>query len=81
MTQPVTLRGIKVATIEVECRRCHRHGLLDRKKLVRLHGTSLSLEQLRRRLAIGCERISEEAADRPCELAFPGLLKVAQSAD
>jgi hypothetical protein len=81
MTHQVTLRGIKAATIEVECRRCHRHGLLERKKLVRLHGAIPSLEQLRRRLAMGCERISEEAADRPCELAFPGLLKVAQSAD
>jgi len=75
MTQQATLRTIKEAVIEVECRRCHRHGVLDRKKLVRLHGASLPLEQLRRRLAIGCDRIGEGSIDRRCELTFPGLLK------
>jgi len=73
MTQPMTLRSIKDAVIKVECRRCQRHGELDRKKLVRLHGASLSLEEMRRRVAIGCDRMMDETVAQRCELAFPGL--------
>lgn len=60
----LSIRQIKALTIEVDCRRCERHGIVERKAIVKLHGAAITLGQLRRRLAIGCDRIGGDCPSR-----------------
>jgi hypothetical protein len=69
----LTLRDYKSAIITVECKACNRHGELDRKALVKQHGAGLSFADLRRRVALGCEKMNgEDGVDR-CQTRFPCL--------
>jgi|GEM_PF-3553803 len=66
----MSVRQVRNPAIKVECIRCDRQGELDRKKLVRLYGADLTFRHLRRRLAIGCDRIDDNATGARCELNF-----------
>lgn len=69
-----TLRDFRAPVITVACRSCDRTGELDRKKLVKLYGASLTFGQLRRRLALGCGNMNgEDGVDR-CGAWFPCLV-------
>jgi hypothetical protein len=59
-----TLNDIKLPTIEVVCAPCARRDFLERKALVKHFGANASFSRLRRRLAIGCERLCHEQGDR-----------------
>ncbi|MGO4569614.1 hypothetical protein AB4Z52_32370 [Rhizobium sp. 2YAF20] len=73
MSGLLTLRDFRGAIITVECKACNRHGELDRKALVKQHGAGLSFADLRRRVALGCEKMNgEDGVDR-CQTRFPCL--------
>jgi hypothetical protein len=73
MSGLLTLRDYKGAIITVECKACNRHGELDRKALVKQHGAGLSFADLRRRVALGCEKMNgKDGVDR-CQTRFPCL--------
>ncbi|WP_225897148.1 hypothetical protein [Rhizobium phaseoli] len=69
----ISLRDYRGPVVTVECKDCRRSGELDRKKLVKQYGASLTFMQLRRRLALGCSNMnSEDGIDR-CTTWFPCL--------
>jgi hypothetical protein len=67
-----TLRQVREAVIEVECRACGLCGSLDRAEVVKKHGTSITFAKLRRMAAMGCERMVSGDGDR-CGTRFPCL--------
>lgn len=69
MTRP-RLKDYRAEKIDMDCRRCDRYGVYDRKALVKKFGASIEFVEIRRRLAIGCDR---RGSDR-CEARFPCLL-------
>ncbi|MGJ7040471.1 hypothetical protein [Shinella sp. BE166] len=69
MTLP-RLKDFRGETIDMDCRRCERHGIYDRKALVKKFGAQIEFIEMRRRLAIGCDLIG---TDR-CHAPFPCLL-------
>lgn len=66
------LKDFRAEKIDVECWRCDRYAVLDRKALVKKYGTSCQFVDLKRALAIGCDR---KGADH-CEARFPCLLRI-----
>jgi hypothetical protein len=69
MTLP-TLRDYIGEKIDMACQRCDRHGVYERKALVKKFGASTVFVELRRILAIGCDRRGTD----DCEACFPCLL-------
>nr|WP_314094211.1 hypothetical protein [uncultured Shinella sp.] len=70
MTLP-KLRHFRGEKIDMDCRRCDRHGVYDRKALVKKFGASIAFVEIRRRLAIGCA----DAGTAQCMARFPCLLE------
>lgn len=70
MTLP-KLRHYRGEKIDMDCRRCDRHGVYDRKALVKKFGASIEFVEIRRRLAIGCAH----AGTAQCMARFPCLLE------
>lgn len=68
------LKDVRLAVIEVHCRPCGRRDQLERKALVAQFGANISFSRLRRRLAMGCERMCHPEGDL-CETSFPCLQK------
>jgi hypothetical protein len=66
----VTLQDYRGERIDMSCRRCDRHGVYERKALVKKFGTSIKFVELRRIMAIGCDRHGTDG----CEASFPCLL-------
>ena len=69
MTLP-TLSDYRADTIDMSCKRCDRHGVHERKALVKKLGAHTTFVELRRILAIGCDRRGTDG----CEAHFPCLL-------
>lgn len=67
-----TLKDVRDAMIVLECDPCGRRDTFERKVLVRQFGASASLSRLRRRLAMGCERMTGSGGDE-CRTCFPCL--------
>ena len=75
MSGLLTLRDFRAPVITVECRACDMTTELDRSALVKRYGATLRFVELRRRIAIGCEKmICTDGADR-CDTRFPCLLQ------
>jgi hypothetical protein len=68
----LTLRDIRLATIEIACEPCQRREYCERSKLVKRFGANASLMRIRRRMALGCERLCHPDGDR-CGTRFPYL--------
>ncbi len=64
------LKDIRLPMIEVVCIPCGRHDLLVRQVLVKRFGAGVSFTRLRRRLAMGCERLCLPDGDQ-CGTRFP----------
>lgn len=67
---PLTIRDYRGETIDMVCRRCDRHGSYRRKALVKKFGARTEFVELRRIMAIGCDRHGTDQ----CEARFPCLL-------
>ncbi|WP_313059696.1 hypothetical protein [Agrobacterium cavarae] len=63
------LKDVRLPTIEIECIRCERVDSLERKAVVAKFGASVSFSKLRRRLAMGCDRLCHPDGDL-CEMRF-----------
>jgi hypothetical protein len=66
------LKDYRAEKIDMDCRRCERYAVLDRKVLVRKFGASCQFVDLKRKLAVGCDR----RGDDQCEARFPCLLRI-----
>lgn len=71
----LTLRDFKGPVITVECKPCGRQGELDRKALVKQFGTSMRFVDLRRRMAMGCDKMHCSDGQDRCRTGFPCLLE------
>ncbi len=67
-----TLKDVRLPSIEIECMRCERMDSFERKAIVAKFGASVSFSRLRRRLAMGCDRLCHPDGDL-CEMRFPCL--------
>ncbi|MGO7367618.1 hypothetical protein ACC719_11505 [Rhizobium ruizarguesonis] len=67
-----TLKDHKVPVVELICRFCDRHCAHERKLLVKAFGASVSFAEIRRRMAMGCERMQTPKGDK-CGAHFPCL--------
>lgn len=67
-----TLKDVRDAVIVLECRLCDRRDSFERKILVAQFGAAASFAKLRRRFAMGCERMCHVDGDK-CETKFPSL--------
>ena len=67
-----TLRDYKGTTVTVECKPCRREATFDRAALVKRYGASIRFSELRRRLSLGCEKMTDVNGDR-CGTRFPCL--------
>ncbi|MCS3744435.1 hypothetical protein [Rhizobium sp. BK661] len=67
-----TLKDVRQAVILLECGVCDRRESFERKVLVAQFGAGANLLKLRRRLAMGCERMVGSDGDR-CSTRFPCL--------
>ena len=77
MLGPLTLRDFKGSVIAVGCKPRGQQGALDQKALVKQFGASMRFVDLRRRKAMGCNRMySPDGRDR-CGTQFPCLLEAA----
>lgn len=65
-----TLRDFRGDKIDMVCHRCNRYGSYDREELVKKLGASTEFVELRRIMAIGCDRRGTDQ----CEAKFPCLL-------
>jgi hypothetical protein len=77
ITRPVDdavprLKDHKVPVIELICRVCDRHSAHERILLVKAFGASVSFAEIRRRMAMGCERMQTPQGDK-CGAHFPCL--------
>jgi len=70
MTLP-RLKDFKGEKIDMDCRRCDRYGVYDRKALVKKFGALAEFVSIRRKLAVGCDR----RGSAKCEARFPCLLQ------
>ncbi|WP_073990430.1 hypothetical protein [Rhizobium etli] len=70
LSSDVRLKDYREPVIEFSCRRCDRHGAIERKLLVKAFGADVSFAVLRRRMAMGCERM--QTPDK-CGARFPCL--------
>jgi hypothetical protein len=59
--------------LEVACRKCDRRGVLSVARLVREHGASFPMTELRQVLAGSCERLKAGKLHDPCGCHFPEL--------
>lgn len=64
------LKDFQGEKIDMACHRCDRRGIYDRKALVKKFGAKTKFVELRRIMAIGCDR---RGTDK-CEASFPCLL-------
>ena len=64
------LKDFRGAQIDMICHRCDRHGVYDRNALVKKFGAKTEFVELRRIMAIGCDRRGTDQ----CEARFPCLL-------
>ena len=70
---PEMLRHLRQPLISVECAPCGLRQVFDRKVLVKQYGASVPLDRLRRRMAMGCDRmVFTEGVDR-CQTRLIGL--------
>jgi hypothetical protein len=65
--------GLSVATVEVACNRCGRHGRLSLDRLIADHGAAMPVPALRRIVAADCARMVEGRVHDPCGVHFPDL--------
>ncbi|MGO7969905.1 hypothetical protein E0J02_18990 [Rhizobium leguminosarum bv. viciae] len=77
LTRPVDdavprLKDHKVQVVELICRVCDRHSAHERILLVKAFGASVSFAEIRRRMAMGCERMQTPQGDK-CGAHFPCL--------
>ncbi|MHC2733356.1 hypothetical protein GFM09_27615 [Rhizobium leguminosarum bv. viciae] len=73
----LTLRDFKGTVITVECKPCGQQGELDRKALVKQFGASMRFVDLRRRMAMGCDKMHGSDGQDRCGTGFPCLLEAA----
>ncbi|WFU51133.1 hypothetical protein [Sinorhizobium terangae] len=66
------LRGHREPIIEFIRRPCDRHCALERELLVKAFGASMSFAVIRRRMAMGCQRMQTPEGDK-CHAHFPCL--------
>ncbi|NKL05635.1 hypothetical protein GFL39_11855 [Rhizobium leguminosarum bv. viciae] len=66
------LKDHKVPVVELICRVCDRHCAHERRLLVKAFGASVSFAEIRRRMAMGCERMQTPEGDK-CGAHFPCL--------
>ncbi|MBX5153950.1 hypothetical protein HJB78_23655 [Rhizobium lentis] len=66
------LRDRREPIIEFICPQCDRHCTLERKLLVKVFGASMTFAVIRRRMAMGCERMQTPEGDK-CGAYFPCL--------
>ena len=66
------VKDLRDAVIVLECRFCNRSDGFERKSLVAQFGADACLAKLRRRLAMGCERMVGSEGDR-CQTRFANL--------
>ncbi|MFA1676079.1 hypothetical protein ACDY97_25840 [Rhizobium mongolense] len=66
------LKDRKVPVVELICRVCDRHCAHERNLLVKAFGSSVSFAEIRRRMAMGCERMQTPEGDK-CGAHFPCL--------
>lgn len=59
------LKDFRGETIDMDCRRCDRHGVYDRKALMKKFGARIEFVEIRRRLAIGATSTEPVGATRP----------------
>ncbi len=71
-----TLKDVRLPTIEIECIRCEHVDSFERKAAVAKFGASVSFSRLRRRLAMGCDRLCHPDGDL-CEMGFRCLSRYA----
>lgn len=69
MSRP-PLKDYRAEKIDVECRRCDRYAVLDRKALVKKYGASCQFVDLKRALAIGCDRRGQISVTRDFPASF-----------
>jgi hypothetical protein len=63
--------------ITVQYKPCGQHGELDRKALVKQFGASMRFVDLRRRMAMGCDKMHCSDGQDKCGTGFPCLLEAA----
>jgi len=64
-----TLKDVRLPNIDIECIRCERVDSFERKAIVAKFGACVSLSRLRRRFAMGCDRLCHPEGDL-CEMRF-----------
>jgi hypothetical protein len=64
-------------TIDIECLACAIYATLDKKKLVKRFGSHARFEELRRPLAMGCEKMMGVGGENRCSVRFPSLISAA----
>lgn len=67
-----TLKDHKVPVVELICRICDRPCAHERRLLVKTFGASVTFAEIRRRMAMGCERMQTTMGDK-CGAHFPCL--------
>ncbi|MGO6810142.1 hypothetical protein ACCS61_21620 [Rhizobium ruizarguesonis] len=66
------LQDHQVPVVELICLLCDRHCTHERKLLVKAFGASVTFAEIRRRMAMGCERMQTPQGDK-CGAHFPCL--------
>jgi hypothetical protein len=74
-----SLKDQAVSVIELVCLACNRREAFERKLLVKAFGAGATFGELRRRMAMGCDRMQTPQGDK-CGAHFP-CLDAEQSAD
>jgi hypothetical protein len=81
MPSLLTLRDFKGTEITVECKPCRQQAELDRKALVKQFGASMRFVDLRRRMAMGCDKMHRSDGQDSCGTGFPCLLEAGKAVE
>lgn len=68
-----TLADFRGKTIEVECVECERYASIEYKQLVKRFGAAAQFADLRRPLAMGCDKMMGPDGESKCRVRFPCL--------
>jgi hypothetical protein len=66
----------RTEAIEIACRACPRHGLLNTDKLLADHGEAMPMPALPRLLAGDCPRLVDAKPTARCDVRCPTLSSV-----
>ena len=71
----ISLAAFPGEFVEIACNKCERKGRYRKKSLAAIHGGTVALPDLRRRIAADCPRMKNALGNDLCGAYYPALIQ------